>query len=117
MRKGTLKKGVNLLNAGLVAVILATFYHTGIAWLFRLSPAGETQLIFFGLFWGGVLGGAGIMVVLFGLLRQSVPGERTRLTPAVALLAVLAVFFLALWFFSSTTSIQPRLSPGETITI
>lgn len=117
MRKRTLKKGLNLLNAGLVAVILATFYHGSIAMLFGLSPAGETKLIFFGLFWGGVLGGAGIMVAMFGLLRRAQPEESIRLAPAVTLLALLAAIFLVLWFASARTPVQPRLAPGETITI
>lgn len=117
MRKRTLKKGLNLLNAGIVAVILATFYHINVAWLFSLSPAGETSFIFLGLLWGGVLGGAGIMVAMFGLLRRAQPEERVRMAPAVTLLVLLATIFLILWFASSKTPVQPRLAPGETITI
>lgn len=117
MRRRTVKKGLNILSGGIVAIILATFYHSDFAELFRLSPAGETEFIFLGLFWGGVLGGCGILVAMLGLIRSAQPGERVRMAPALTLLVLLATVFLILWFASSRAPVQPRLAPGETITI
>lgn len=117
MRKSTVKSGLNLISAGIVLVTLATFFHERIAWILSLSSSGEMRLVFFGLFWGGMAGCMGIIVTVTGLLRGAASRQEINLTPALIILVAAAVFFFILLFSSFTTTEQPRLRPGETITI
>lgn len=117
MRRNTVKSGLKLISGGIVAVILATFFHEQLARLLFLSPGGETRFIFLGLFWGGVLGFCGILVTIIGFLRAPAGERQVRLLPAlITLIAVIVIFFILL-FGSFRGSQQPRLRPGETITI
>ncbi|HTG82437.1 MAG TPA: hypothetical protein VL949_10870 [Geobacteraceae bacterium] len=117
MRRTTVGSGLKLIIGGVVAVILASFFHDQLATLLFLSPAGETELIFLGLFWGGVLGFCGILVTVIGFLRAS-GGERriNLLRSVIALIMVVLLFFILL--FATFRNPEPRrLRPGETITI
>lgn len=117
MRRITIKSGLKLITGGVVAVILAAFFHEQIARLLFLSPAGQAQFVFLGLFWGGVLGFCGILVAVIGFLRAPAGERGVRLLPSVVALMVAVVVFFILLFLSFRNSEQPRLRPGETITI
>jgi hypothetical protein len=117
MRRNTVKSGLRLITGGIVAVILATFFHEQMAGLLFLSPGGETQFIFLGLFWGGALGFSGIVVTVIGFLRAPAGERQVRLgATVIALLVVIVIFFVLLVVTFKSTE-QPRLRPGETITI
>lgn len=117
MRRVTIKSGLRLLTGGVVAVILAAFFHEQIARLLFLSPGGQDQFVFLGLFWGGVLGFCGILVTVIGFLRAPAGGRGVRLLPSVAALIVVVLVFFILLFLSFRSPEQPHLRPGETITI
>src|SRR6266568_1074494 len=113
MRKGTVKKGVKLLIASVSLLIAASFYHDEVADILFLSPPAVEQFVFFAFFWGGMLGGVGIMVVATGLLRSGAQEERIRLAPTLMLLLVAVILFFTLLYRSFVTpEEQPRLRPG-----
>lgn len=110
--------GLRLIVGGIVAVILATFCHDQIAALFMFSPGGETRFIYLGLFWGGVFGFCGILVTIIGFLRTPGGGGKENLFPTVLFLVfAVLLFFILLWASFRNPYEQPRLRPGETITI
>ena len=117
MRRSTVKSGLNLIIAAVVSVILAAFYHEYLASLLFLSSGGETQFIFLGLFWGGVLGFCGIAVAVVGLIRAPGGGAAVDLLrPMIVLVALVLVFFYLL-FSAFKAPERPNLRPGETISI
>ena len=116
MRRSTVKSGLKLIVGGVVSVILATFFHEQVAALLFFSPGGGTEFVFLGLFAGGVLGFSGILVTVFGFLRAPA-GEKVRLLPTLVTLIVVVLLFFILLSFSFRSTEQPRLRPGETITI
>ena len=117
MHKGIAKTGLNLILAGVVPLILATYYHEHIARLLFLPPAGETALVYLGFFWGGVCGCLGILVTVTGLVRSGGKGSEVRLTSTVIQLAAAIILYFFLLYSSFTSHAPPKLNPGETITI
>jgi hypothetical protein len=117
MRKGTVKFGLKLIIAGIVALILATFYHEDIARLLSLPPAREATFVYLGFFWGGVCGCLGILVTVTGLVRSAGRGPDLRLAPTVILLAAAIILYFSLLYSSFTQPEPPKVRPGETITI
>ena len=117
MRRSTVKSGLKLIIAAVVLVILAAFFHEQIADFLLLSPGGETQFIFLGLFWGGVSGFCGIAVAVVGLLRTPGGEHAVSLLRPMAILAALVFLFMYLLFSSFSPPERPKLRPGETITI
>jgi hypothetical protein len=73
--------------------------------------------IYLGFFWGGVLGCMGILVAVAGLVRSAAPGREVRLTPVLLMLAAATILYFFLFYSSFTHPEQPRMRPGETITI
>ena len=111
MRTRTVAKGLHLLSAAVLLVTLSAFYHGGVAQLLALSPAGETQFVMLGLFWGGIL------VAVVGFLRRPAGERRVPLFPSLLLLmGAMGLFFLLLVGSFGQES-APRLRPGETIVI
>ncbi len=117
MRRITVRTGVRLLTAAVAAVILAAFFHGTIADVLGLNPGGETQFIFLGLFWGGVLGFCGILVSIVGLLRAPGGVSAPSLVRPLIVLVVLILLFFYLLLTSFNRHERPQLRPGETITI
>ena len=117
MRKSTVRHGLNMIIAGLAAVTLAAFFPAQIAVFLRLSPSGEARFVFFGLFWGGLFGGFGMLVAVAGLLRSESGGKPVRLLPVLLVMVVMIIVFCALLILAARAPEQPRLRPGETITI
>jgi len=117
MRRRTVRTGLNLIITAVVLVILAAFYHDQIALILSLSPVSETRFIYFGLLCGGGFGFAGIAAAVFGLLSSPGEGARVGLVQPVTILALLVLMFMFLFFSSFNRPENPRLRPGETITI
>ena len=119
MRKRTIRSGMRLLLTALLLIILASFYHAGLANLFSLSPGSEQRYFGFGLFAAAALGGYAVVLAAFGLVLPSDPRDiRVRVLPVFILLvcAVALFFYLFLTSFSQPVEDQP-LRPGATITI
>jgi hypothetical protein len=117
MRRSIVKSGLKLIIAAVALVILAAFFHDHVAALFFLSPGGETQFIFLGLFWGGVLGCSGIVVTIVGLLRGPAGERAVNLLKPLVILAAFILLFVYLLLTSFNQPERPQLRPGETITI
>jgi hypothetical protein len=117
MRKRTVKTGSNLLLAGVVSLILATFYHGHVARLLLLSPGGETVFIFLGFLVGAGAGSLGILLTLAGVVLAPGKEQEVRLSYTLILLASAIVIYLLLSYLSLTSSEPTRLEPGDTITI
>lgn len=117
MRKKTVKLGLNYILVGMVLVIIATFFHEEVAWLFLLSPGGEARFTFLGLFIGGLCGGFGVLISAFGLLQGPALEKNIYLTPILIILAAAFLLFFMLLYSSIRNPEPPKVRPGETITI
>ncbi len=117
MRKKTVKKGLNLIIAGVVTLILATFFHGNLADILNLSPSGEASLVFMGFLLGGMAGCLGIVITVAGLASSAGKGTDVRLGLTLLILVGALFFYFFLFYDSLTTSEPPRLRPGETINI
>jgi membrane-bound ClpP family serine protease len=117
MRKSTVKLGLNSIIAGIVSVILASYFHQSIADLFHLSPPAEARFVFLGLFCGGFFGGLGVLLSVIGLLRRPSPQPKTHLAPSLIILVVVTVLFFILFFSFFNSFVPQQMQPGETITI
>ncbi len=117
MRKSTLRVGMKCILTGIILITLVTFFHREIAGLFQLHLADEARLVSLGLFWGGVSGGAGVLVSIFGFLRRSGPENNVHLAPTVIIMIGMAILFFIL-LFSFFKSYEPQnIRSDETITI
>ncbi len=117
MRKSTVKVGMKCILAGIVLITAVTFFHGEIAGMFHLNVTEETRLISMGLFWGGVSGGAGVLVSMIGFLRRSKPENNIQLAPTVIILIGMAILFSML-LISFFRSYEPQnVRTDETITI
>ena len=103
--------------AGIAAVIVATFFHMQLAAFLGLSARAETRLIYWGLFWGGVGCGFGIIVSVAGLVRTEIQDDRPPLLRAVAILVALLALLVFLFYRSISSPSPEPLRPGETILI
>jgi len=117
MRKSTVKLGLNCMIAGIVSVILASYFHQSIASLFYLSAEAEARFIFSGLFCGGFFGGLGVIMSAIGLLRAPSLEQKTRLAPSIMILLALTILFFILFFAFFNSFVPEQIHPGETITI
>lgn len=118
MRKSTVRSGMRMLLAALLLILLASFYHAGIAGLFTLSPAAAQKLYGQVIFWAAALGGFGVMVAVTGLVRSPDRSEpRIRLFPLLLMIAAVMALYFYLMASSFTSDRYERLEPGETITI
>jgi hypothetical protein len=117
MRKSTVQLGLNCIIAGIVSVILASYYHQAISGLLSLTGETEASFVFYGLFGGGLFGGVGVIITAFGFLRAPSSERNYRLTPSLIILIVVTLFFFML-FLSFFNSADPqRIRPDETISV
>ena len=116
MRKSTVKTGLTVIAGGIALVTAVTFCHEWVALLLRLSPESELRLVAMGLFWGGLLGGVGVVIAVTGLFRAG-SGRTVRLCPVILVLLVIVILFCVLFFTSLEHPAPPRLRPNDTITI
>ncbi|GFE58924.1 hypothetical protein [Geobacter sp. AOG1] len=116
MNTRTVKSGLNLIIAGIVAITLATFFNNDVTQLLSLTVSGQKRFIALGLFCGGLCSGLGIMIALAGVLRSGTD-NRVRLARTILVLVAAIALFFALFFRSINSPHQPPLRPGETIII
>lgn len=119
MRKRTVRNGLRLLFAALLLIVLASFYHGGIAGLLSLSPGNEQRFYGLVMFVAAGIGGYGVMLSVFGLL---LPADRrdagVRVFPLLLLLALAVFLFFYLFVSSFNEPVEDEpLRPGNTITI
>jgi len=119
MRKRTVRSGLRLILAALLLIVLASFYHVGIADLFSLSDPAEMRLYRLGIFWAAAFGGYGVVLSAFGLV---LPGDsrdaQVRVLPVFfMILATVSLFFYLLASSFNEPPRPERLHPGDTITI
>jgi len=119
MRKRTVRNGLRLILAALLLIVLASFYHVGIADLFSLSADAEMRLYRLGIFWAAACGGYGVVLAAFGLVLPAEPRDaRVRVLPMfIMILATIALFFYLLASSFNEPPRPERIQPGTTITI
>lgn len=116
MHRGTVRRGLNLLTTGVAFITVATFFADRVSQFLPGSFISAAQVVFFGMFAGGLICGGGILLTLAGALRRRGAGSE-RLLPSLALLAAIILIFITLAYLSFTTPVLPPLRPGETVTI
>lgn len=119
MRKRTIRTGMRLVLAAMLLIILASFYHGGLADLFGLSIGAEERFYSLGIFWAAAIGGYGVVMVVLGfVLSGNTHDTGVRLLPVFLLIvaSVLIYIFLLTSFFKEPYGPE-RLRPGDTITI
>jgi hypothetical protein len=117
MRKSTVKHGLNCIIAGIVSVILASYFHQYIAALLHLSAEAEARFIFSALFCGGFFGGLGVIMSAIGLLCRPAIEQKTHLAPSLIILIAVTILFFILLFSYFKSFVPQQIHPGETITI
>lgn len=117
MRKKTVRSGLNYILIAVVMITIATFFHDEMAWLFMLSPVGETELTVTGLLVGWMFGGAGALICVIGFLQAPRGEEGVRIRPLIVILVAVLAIFMVLFYISFMKPQTPQLRPGETITI
>ena len=119
MRKRTVRNGLRLILAALLLIVLASFYHVGIADLFSMSEGAETRLYRLCIFWAAAFGGYGVVLAAFGLVLPADSRDaKVRVLPIFFLiLATMALFFFLLASSFNEPPRPERLHPGDTITI
>ncbi|RII31382.1 MAG: hypothetical protein CXR30_00795 [Geobacter sp.] len=119
MRKRSVRNGMRFILAALLMIILASFYHAGIADLLGLSIRSEERLYSLGIFWAAAIGGYGAVMSVFGfILPGNARDTGVRLLPLFLLIMTAVMFFFFLLATSLNEPPRPeRLSPGQTITI
>ncbi|ACM21052.1 hypothetical protein Geob_2702 [Geotalea daltonii FRC-32] len=117
MRKRTVRLGLNYILVAMVLITIATFFHEELAWLFMLSPVGETELALTGLVVGWMFGGVGVVIAAVGFLQSATREADVQLRPIIIVLAAVLAIFMMLFYTSLIKPEEPRLRPGETITI
>jgi len=116
MHLSTVRRGLNMMTIGVAAITLATFFPYRIAQAVFFSAISVPELVFFGLFAGGLVSGAGVMLTVVGVLRRR-GGGGERIVPSLLALAVSIVLFFTLFYLSCSSPAPPPLRPGETVTI
>ena len=118
MRKKTVRTGLKFMLAGIVCVMVATFFPDEAASLLLLGIGGDVRITFLGFFLGGVCGGCGVLVSAVGLLQSGADEKGVRLAPTVLLLLSLILLFFVLAYNAFTTIPEaPALPRGESINI
>ena len=118
MRKKTVRTGLKFMLAGIVCVMIATFFPGEAASLLLLGIGGDVRITFLGFFLGGVCGGCGVLVAAVGLLQSGGDEKGVRLAPTIVLLLSLIVLFFVLAYNAFITIPEsPALPRGESINI
>lgn len=121
MRKRTIKKGLRVILAALMLILIVSFFHESVAGLLSLSYRAEINFYRIGIFWGAVMGGYGVVTAVMGFLLSANKNDSgvTILPTFLLIVAVISLFMylLSTSFSSPENSPYERLRPGETITI
>ena len=110
---------MRLILAALLLIVVASFYHVGIANLFSMSEGAEMRLYRLGIFWAAAFGGYGVVLAAFGLVLPAEPRDaQVRVLPIFfMILASVALFFYLLVSSFNEPPRPERMHPGDTITI
>lgn len=119
MRKRTVRNGMRLLFAALLLIILASFYHGGVADLFSFSPGTEQRFYGWVMFAAAAIGAYGVMLAVFGLLLSADQRDAgVRVVPLLLLVAFVILLFFYLFASSFNQPVEEEpLAPGTSITI
>lgn len=118
MRRKTVRDGLRLIAAAIFLLILGTFYSREIGGLLFSFAGGAVEFVQLTFFWGGILGGVGMVMICIGLLRASLHSEKIRVLPSVALVMILlGIFFLLFVRMFTLPPTQQPLRPGDTLII
>jgi len=119
MRKRTVRSGLKFMLAGIICVIVASFFPAQAADILLLGVGGEVRITFLGFFLGGVCGGCGVLVTATGLVQAGGNDRSVRLFPTVAMLFTAVVLFFVLAYTSFTRPLPeaPPLQRGQSISI
>lgn len=119
MRKRTVRRGLRLILAALLLIILSSYYNAGIADFFAFSVSSEERIYNLGIFLAAAVGGYGVVLTVFGfVLPGDIRDAGVRLLPVFLLIAAVFVLFFFLLISALNESPNPRyLRPGDTITI
>lgn len=118
MRRSTIKRGLNFLIAAVALIIVGSYYHAWVARLLFLSPHAAAQFVSLAFFWGGLCGGIGILITIFGFLRPAGSEPRSSLLWPLVLFVAMVILFFYLFYSTLRLADEPQpLRPGETILI
>jgi hypothetical protein len=117
MRKRTVRSGLRFMIAGIVCIILATFFPAQMSTLLFLGLPDEAHVSFLGFFVGGVCAGWGIVMTAIGIMQSGIDDIRVRLMPTIMLLFSLVILFFVLAYSSVSRPQPPHLEPGESVNI
>lgn len=120
MRRRTIRAGLRLLLMSLVLIILASFFHSGVAELFSFSPAGGVRAYGLGMAFAAAMGAYGVVLAVAGLVLP--PSGRHEAGIRIAPLMILVLCAVALFFYLfaasfSTPDGEEAVPPGTSITI
>lgn len=117
MRRKTVRIGLKFMVAGILCVMIATFFPGVLAGLLFLGIGGEASVTFAGFLLGGFCGGFGVLVSALGLLQGGGDEKGVRLAPTILLLLSLVLLFFFFTYNSLTAVHAPSLPRGESIDI
>jgi Flp pilus assembly protein protease CpaA len=117
MRKKTVRTGLKFMLAGILLVMVATFFPWEVSQMLFLGIGGEARVTFIGFFLGGMCGGCGVLVAAAGLLQGGRDEIEVRLAPTILLLISLVILFFVFAYNSLTTPRSPSLPRGESVQI
>src|SRR6185369_17420742 len=97
MRKRTVRRGLRLILAALLLIILSSYYNAGIADIFALSVSSEERIYSLGIFLAAAVGGYGVVLTVFGfVLPGDIRDAGVRLLPVFLLIVAAFVLFFFL---------------------
>lgn len=117
MHKKTVRSGLRLIAAGMVFVLVATFFHDQLSRLLFLDMVNQGRVTFLGFFLGGISAGCGVLVSAVGLLRSGGDEPQVVLTPTFVFLFSLVLLFFVLAYKTVPAQLRPMLPPGESVNI
>lgn len=120
MRRRTVRNGLRLLLASLALIILASFYHSGVAELFAFSPVTGVRMYGLGMALAAAVGAYGVVLAVAGLILPT--SDRRDAAIRIAPLFVLVACAVALFFYLFMVSFSSpddgeSVPPGTVITI
>lgn len=118
MRRRTVRNGLRLLAGAVFLFILGAFYGREVGSLLIFSSGGAVEFVQLAFFWGGILGGTGVVMICSGLMQAKAAPDRSRILPSLLLVLVMIGIFFVL-FAKALFSPPPQqpLRPGETLVI
>lgn len=120
MRKRTVRNGLRMLLAALLLIVLASFYHAGMANLFSFPFGTEMRFYSVGMLVAAAMGAYGVVLAVFGLVLPANRHDdsRIRIAPLLFLVVSTMILFFYLFVLSfRSPETDQRVPPGTIITI